>query len=122
GLPEAFVANLPFNLQEAGMEHSCTIKLSLNGSEQLMLAAVARENKLEMQSSWPNPSFTGAKLPDTRDISSSGFKANWKFMNRTIPQVWKNTFYNLSSAVIGADLFIPVDSYDKTERSVKYAL
>jgi inner membrane protein len=39
-----------------------------------------------------------------------------------VPPVWKNNFYDLSSSVIGADLIIPVDSYDKTYRSVKYAL
>ena len=43
-------------------------------------------------------------------------------MNRAVPQVWKNTFYQLSSSQIGADLLVTVDSYDKTERSVKYAL
>ena len=43
-------------------------------------------------------------------------------MNRSVPQVWKNNFYDLSASVLGADLLITVDSYDKTERSVKYAL
>jgi len=77
---------------------------------------------MEMHSAWPNPSFTGIKLPDTRDIKETGFLADWKYMNHSVPQVWKNNFYDLSSSVLGADLLIPVDSYDKTERSVKYAL
>ena len=36
--------------------------------------------------------------------------------------MWKNNFYNLNNTTVGADLLIPVDTYDKTERSVKYAL
>ncbi len=121
-LNDAFVANIPLTTEEIAKEHSCSIKFSLNGSEQLLFTASGRENKLEMHSEWPNPSFTGVKLPDTREIKKTGFVADWKYMNRSVPQVWKNTFYDLSASVLGADLMIPVDSYDKTERSVKYAL
>jgi inner membrane protein len=121
-LNDAFVASIPLTIEEAAKEHSCSIKFSLNGSEQLLFTAAGRENKLEMHSVWPNPSFTGIKLPDRRDIKETGFVADWKYMNRSVPQVWQNNFYDLSASVLGADLMIPVDSYDKTERSVKYAL
>ncbi|MES1197715.1 MAG: cell envelope integrity protein CreD [Chitinophagaceae bacterium] len=121
-LSDAFIANLPLTMEEASREHNCSIKFSLNGSQQLLFTMGARENKLQMQSTWPNPSFTGAKLPDSRTIKDSGFVAEWKYMNRTVPQVWNNNFYDLSASALGADLLITVDSYDKTERSVKYAL
>lgn len=121
-LTDAFSAIIPFTLEEAAKEHSFTMRFFLNGSEQLVFTPIARENKIQLQSAWPNPGFTGIKLPDTREVKDSGFIANWKYMNRSIPPVWKNTTYNLSSSVLGADLLIPVDSYDKTERSVKYAL
>jgi len=121
-LNNAFVANIPLTIETVSKEHTCAIKFSLNGSEQLLFTASGRENKMEMHSAWPNPSFTGIKLPDTRDIKETGFLADWKYMNHSVPQVWKNNFYDLSSSVLGADLLIPVDSYDKTERSVKYAL
>ena len=98
------------------------MKFSLNGSEQLLFSATARENKVTMQSAWRDPGFTGVKLPDTREVNDRGFSATWRYMNRTVPQVWKNTFYDLSPSVLGADLLIPIDSYNKTERSVKYAL
>ncbi len=113
---------VPLFAGEAANSHSFSLKFSLNGSEQLVFAALARENKIVMRSDWPNPSFTGVKLPDTREVTDSGFVANWKFMNRTIPPVWNNQVYDISSSLLGADLLITVDSYDKTERSVKYAL
>jgi inner membrane protein len=75
-----------------------------------------------MQSTWTNPSFTGVKLPDSRTVGSSGFSSEWKYMNRSIPQAWKDGFNDLSASVVGTDLMITVDSYNKTERSVKYAL
>ena len=121
-MKEAFMAPVSFSGEEAVKEHSFYMKFALNGSEQLLFAATARENKVEMQSSWPDPSFTGVKLPDTRNLDNKGFVAEWKFMNRAVPQVWNDNFYDLSQAVLGADLLIPVDSYNKTERSVKYAL
>lgn len=121
-LTDAFSATIPLTLEEAEKDHSFTMRFFLNGSEQLVFAPIARENKIQMRSAWPNPGFTGIKLPDTREVKDSGFVADWKYMNRSIPPVWKNTTYNLSSSVLGADLLIPVDSYDKTERSVKYAL
>jgi len=98
------------------------MKFSVNAAEQLTLDAVGRENNFQMKSGWANPGFTGMKLPDTRTVSDSGFVARWKYLNRTIPAVWRDSKPDLSASSLGADFIIPVDSYDKTERSVKYAL
>jgi inner membrane protein len=75
-----------------------------------------------MQSSWEAPSFTGVKLPDSREVSDSGFHAKWKFLNRSIPMAWKDAAVPVESTAIGADLKIPVDGYDKTQRATKYAI
>lgn len=122
GMRDGFVAPVNLSPDETTKEHNFSMKFLLNGSEQLLLAATARENKLEIQSTWPNPSFTGIKLPDQRTINDNGFVASWKFMNRTVPLVWNNNFYDLSQIEFGTDLIIPIDSYNKTERSVKYAV
>lgn len=121
-MDDAFVTAVPLSPGAAAKGGNYKMKFSLNGSEQLLFSASARENKMEMNSVWPDPGFTGIKLPDTREVRDSGFTARWKYMNRALPQVWKNNFHSFSSSQIGADLLIPVDSYDKTERSVKYAL
>ena len=115
----AFMAPLKV---EPNMEYTFNTSFTLNGSGELLVAATARENKIEMRSSWKDPSFTGVKLPDERVVNDSGFVATWKFMNRAMPQVWDNTVYNVEQATFGTDLIVPVDSYDKTRRSVKYAL
>lgn len=120
--PDAFAVSVPLTAGEALQDHPFSLQFSVNGSEQLLFNAIARENKLTLQSSWPNPGFTGVKLPDTRTVNNKGFTASWKYLNRTIPPVWKDTRYDLSSSQLGTDLVVLVDSYDKTERSVKYAL
>lgn len=119
---EAFVAPVPLTETDAAVAHTISMDFSLNGSRQLLFAPAARENKVEMKSAWADPSFTGMKLPDSREISDSGFTARWRFLNRSVPLVWNNTVYNLDDSSFGADLVISVDGYDKTLRSVKYAL
>jgi len=122
GMQDALTAALPFSQEQAAQEHLFQLKFSLNGSEKLLFAASARENKITMRSSWKDPSFTGVKLPDERKVSDSGFVASWKYMNRAVPMVWKDNVYDLKQASFGSDLIIAVDGYDKTQRSVKYAL
>jgi inner membrane protein len=121
-LEEAFVAPIPLTEESAASSAEFSMQFSMNGSSQLLFATAARENKIQLRSNWPDPAFTGIKLPDTRQVNDSGFTASWKYLNRSVPQVWKNNFYNLNNTTVGADLLIPVDTYDKTERSVKYAL
>ncbi|MEI9946248.1 MAG: cell envelope integrity protein CreD [Chitinophagaceae bacterium] len=122
GMKDALVAVIPFTAESVTGENNFNLRLSLNGSEKLLFASSARENRVDMRSEWKDPSFTGMKLPDERKVSDSGFIASWKYMNRSIPMVWKDQWNDLSQTSVGADLVIPVDGYDKTGRSVKYAL
>ena len=76
------------------------------------------------QSSWNNPSFTGNYLPDVRNVKDSGFAASWKvlYLNRNYPQQWKDKTYDLGASSFGVNLIVPVDAYQQTTRSVKYAI
>lgn len=117
---EGFTA--PVNV-EAGKAFSFSSDISINGSEKLLFTPVGKETSATLTSTWPDPSFTGAQLPDHR-ISDSGFVATWKNLahSRSFPQAWKESAYDLQTSSFGADLFIPVNGYQKTMRSVKYAL
>ena len=57
-------------------------------------------------------------------MSDSGFVATWKSLahTRNFPQAWKGASYDLDAASFGANLFIPVNGYQKTMRAVKYAI
>jgi inner membrane protein len=117
---EAFIA--PVSI-EPGRETSFSSVININGSEQLLFTPVGKETTVALTSSWPDPSFTGGQLPDHK-ISDTGFVATWKNLahTRSFPQAWKEDAYNLQSSSFGADLFIPVNGYQKTMRSVKYAI
>jgi inner membrane protein len=121
---EGFMApvNLSATEAEAGINFSSQV--NINGSEQLLFTPVGKLTTVKLQSNWPDPSFTGNQLPDTSEIKKSGFTATWKSLSHTrnFPQAWKDDSYNLNAASFGADLFIPVNGYQKTMRSVKYAI
>ena len=77
----------------------------------------------------------GEVLPQETDINENGFTATWKSLShkRNFPQQWNDNDFkietnstagtmNISATAFGANLFIPVSSYQKTTRSVKYAV
>ncbi len=98
--------------------------INLNGSENLLFTPIGKTTDVHLTSSWNTPSFTGAFLPDTREISDTGFSANWKILNlnRNYPQIWKEQKFSLKQSSFGVSLLFPVDEYQKSMRSAKYAI
>ena len=103
--------------------------IHLSGSEQLLFNPIGKTTTVTVKSNWPHPSFTGTLLPQSTSVKDSGFTATWKSLayKRDFPQQFKEedisgNSYNLSSAAFGVDLFVPVNGYQKTMRSIKYAI
>lgn len=98
--------------------------LQLRGSEYLRFTPVGKITESRARSSWTSPSFDGAFLPTKRTVSASGFDANWKVLhlNRSYPQMWLNGAHSLDGSDYGLSLMVPVDQYQKADRSIKYAL
>jgi inner membrane protein len=101
-----------------------SFSLDINGSHSLHFIPVGKETTVLMESSWNSPSFTGAFLPDDHHISDSGFTARWNILqlNRNYPQQWTDNQFIMEDSAFGVNLIIPVDAYQKSMRSVKYAL
>lgn len=100
------------------------IELALNGSEELSVEALGKITEVAMTSDWPQPSFTGGFLPENRTVTAGGFTADWRVthLNRNFPQQWPDRKYSTSDAKLGVELLLPVDHYQKSMRSVKYAI
>jgi len=111
---------------DPGTLNSFHIELSLNGSESIGFVPAGKSSHVKLSSSWPDPSFSGSALPDKRDVTAKGFTAEWESLHltRSFPQKWSDMAYEyeILESVFGVDLLIPVDIYQKSERSVKYAL
>src|SRR5436190_16197154 len=123
-----------------------SMDLDLNGSEELLFTPVGRLTTVDLSSTWPHPSFIGNSLPQTSSINGNGFHGSWKSMahSRHFPQQWRdnefviadyfpahttdsdyasaNKTVSITCEAFGTDLYVPVNGYQKTMRSVKYAV
>lgn len=123
-----------------------SFKLDINGSSRINFWPLGKESIVSLSSPWTTPSFSGAFLPEKREINEKGFEATWKVLelNRNFPQKWTGHQYTFQSAddhqlayettqtevvspsqktsfEFGVDLLMPVDFYQKVHRSAKYA-
>lgn len=129
GIPVAGVAesgvHVPINLATEADKFSFKMNFSLRGSGNLQFAPLGKTTEVELQSAWRDPSFSGAFLPASHEITNDGFSAKWKVLNlnRNYPQAWATgTEVNFSGSTFGVDFLLPVDNYQKSIRSVKYAI
>jgi len=105
-------------------EHKLSVDMDLKGSEKLFYVPVGKTTKVTMRSTWQTPAFNGQFLPENSTISENGFEANWRVLhlNRNYPQIFSDNSYGLIYSAFGVDLLMPIDGYQKTSRSVKYAM
>ncbi len=104
--------------------HPFHFDMNLNGSRQIHFSPVGKVTTVTARSEWSDPSFDGAFLPMERSVSDEGFTAKWKVLhlNRNYPQAWKGGGQELDHSTFGVTLFSPVDVYQKSMRTAKYAL
>ena len=115
-------ASVPVSISADG-EVDFNLDLHLKGSESLNFHPCGRNMSVTITSKCPNPGFFGDYLPN-HDITDQGFEARWDILesNKNIPQSWIGDSYNIQNAVFGVNLFLDIEHYHKTYRSVKYAM
>jgi len=124
-LTSGITVELPNLAGQVGEKVPFQFSLNLQGSQNMAFVPVGGVTEVSLKSSWPSPSFNGNFLPDQREINKEGFEANWKVLqlNRNYPQAWVDTNQreNLQASAFGVDLILPLDDYQKSMRSAKYA-
>lgn len=117
-------ADLPMEKDSLSPGYRFEIHLNLNGSGSLNFIPAGKTTHVTLHSEWGNPSFSGAFLPEPRTITPEGFSAEWTILdlNRNYPQQWKGDEYDFTGSEFGVNFLLPVDQYQKTYRSVKYAI
>jgi inner membrane protein len=85
------------------------------------------ETRAQLSSTWSSPSFDGAFLPSERSVGEEGFDAEWYVLslNRGYGQRWLRgqvESHAFLDSVFRVELMIPVDTYLKSLRSVKYGI
>lgn len=97
------------------------------GSRELSLLPLGSQTTVAIESNWPHPSFHGAFLPASREISPDGFTARWQVLelNRSYTQAWREGEASeamLAESAFGVGLHQTVDVYQRGERAIKYAI
>ena len=100
------------------------IKLKLKGSSRLDFIPAGKTTTVNLKGPWADPSFDGEFLPEDRNITETGFTADWKVLhfNRPFSQQWVGQDQQLSHANFGMKLLLPVDQYQKSMRTSKYSV
>lgn len=128
GLPErgeGIHIPLPDN-QGAMRSLTLTMSLTLSGTGGFSLVPVGRSSEMTLSSNWPHPNFVGDFLPAKREISASGFQAQWQSSwfatnpGERFADAQKVDWYNLPSFSVA--VATPADQYQLTDRATKYAI
>lgn len=108
----SIVNSMPFN-----------IEFNIKGSEQIRFIPVGKTTEATISSNWKTANFFGEFLPYNDDkITENGFRAKWKILelNRPFSQEYKYNIPDLTEYASGVNFMIPIDDYQKSERSAKY--
>ncbi|RCH55541.1 cell envelope integrity protein CreD [Mucilaginibacter hurinus] len=117
-------------VSNGGNAFNFSYELDIKGSNDLHFLHLGKVTDVQANGDWPSPSFEGRTIPDTSKVNGAGFAAKWHmlYLNRPFPQQW-TTDYNLldnvkglQQATFGVKLHMPVDDYQKTTRTSKYAI
>jgi inner membrane protein len=102
-----------------------SLELPVHGSEGVKFAPLGVRNEVTLRAAWPNPSFGGAFLPATREVSGDSFAATWNvsYYGRDFGQHGRNELpAGIDASLFGVDLLPGVDSYRSVDRAVKYGV
>ncbi len=101
--------------------------MELHGMRSMNFALLSENTAIQLTANWPHPSFTGGLLPDKRDITDQGFTAQWRAssfsynVTEAMERCRKGECLSLFNQAVGFELIQPVDVYQQSERSIKYA-
>jgi inner membrane protein len=112
-------------LDSAVRTYAFAFDLNHKGHEYLEFIPLGKQTTVHLESDWGAPNFFGNFLPDRRDIRPAHFSADWRVLdlNRNFPQAWLGEDkQDLAPTAFGVNLFVPVDQYQQTSRTIKYAI
>lgn len=96
----------------------------LNGTDGLYFNPVGKHTGIHLTSDWKSVEYIGEFVATEKADTSNGIDAQWDIFdyNRNYTQSWKGQNDAFEISVVGIDLEMPLNHYDKTLRAVKYAI
>ena len=110
-LRDVFNSAMPFDLN-----------IAYDGTKQIGIVPIGKITEAKMTSNWTSPSFDGNFLPESKNVTKSGFNANWKIshLNRGFVQQYFTELPALNRYTFDVNFHIPVDEYQQNDRASKY--
>lgn len=120
------IVNLSALKEDGRLPYEMNIKLK--GSQSISFTPLGKTTKVSLKANWNTPSFDGNFLPEKRKITESDFSAQWQVLNlnRNYSQVlvdYPTTgIRDIKDSSFGVNLKMPVEQYQQSMRSTKYAV
>jgi inner membrane protein len=107
-------------------EQTFELEMEIAGTQSLAFLPTSRSTIVQLSGNWVDPGYTRGLLPEERTVKDGRFSALWKVLdlNRSFGNSWFGDQVSepvLEESAFGVDLVHPVDLYQRTDRSVKYA-
>ncbi|WP_179378254.1 cell envelope integrity protein CreD [Jannaschia marina] len=101
-----------------------TARFMLNGSQRIDVVPVGRTSDVRMAGDWPDPAFRGAFLPDSHDVTETGYAATWSVphLARALPQVSRGSDLPNGTQAFGTGFVQVNDFYQKAWRAGRYGI
>ena len=99
--------------------------LKFSGAERIAVLAYGKTTHVIVRGDWQSPSFDGAILPTTRNVTHDGFQAEWSvpFIARGVrAEGTSDSVAALGATALGVSFIEVADAYQSVNRSMKYAL
>jgi inner membrane protein len=108
-------------------KHGFAFDMRLAGTAELSFLPTARQTEVSLAGSWPDPSFSGAFLPENHTGKAGGFDAHWQVLdlNRNFAQqgvLSELGSFGIQQSAFGVELYQPVGTYQRNERAGKYGI
>jgi inner membrane protein len=135
-------ARLPVAVAGGAIVLDSQLAFTLEGTESLAIAPLAKRNIIAIDSPWPHPLFNGDFLPRKRSIDGKGFRAEWEISslatNAQAQYLGGSRVPGMAPAgsvdaergaetvsgldAIGVSLVEPVNIYSQADRASKYGI
>lgn len=103
-----------------------TVDMELAGARVLQFIPNAAQFELTLAGDWPHPGFAGGMLPRQREVSASGFSADWRLLDLSTGMPASissaDSLSGWSAQAVGVALVEPGGLYQQNERSAKYGI
>ena len=110
-------------LAQPNAKFDVTSALRFSGAQRIAVLAYGKTTHLTVESDWPSPGFDGGFLPVNRNVSRSGFDAEWSvpFIARGVrAEGQADSITGLDGTALGVSFIEVADPYQSVNRSLKY--